>query len=255
MNILYIEDAFPHAKDFIDQIESHDQNPETYAVIPLWEEWRDSRPVKTQGSDIGWDKEVDSYSKGSQKLFDWDRSATNYNLVWPKPKYEFTDNAHILVEGTIDLIDKPYHDILNVWCEKTGNNRLEYVSKNYFLRKYKVGGAIGAHIDKNINNPLNTMDWSVLFYLNDDYEGGEINFPELDITIKPSAGSALIFPCTAVHVAKEVKKGEKYYIFMVIHSEFGYSSGLGEEYHQMNELILKHNGITDHPLLQLPKRS
>ena len=254
-NILYIENVFPKAQDFIDSIEAIDSNPESHSVIPAWQDWYDSTPVQHEGEDnTKWDRVLDNYTKGKQKLFDWDRSISNYNTVWPKPNYVFDDEAHRLAKPIIDLINEPYLEILDIWSKKNYNNKkLDYVSKNYFLRKYHVGGAIGSHIDKNINNPLNTMDWSVLFYLNDKYKGGEIIFPELDIKIKPSAGSAIFFPCTAVHIAEPVTSGEKYYIFMVIHSEFGYSSGLGEEYHTLNELILEYNGVKDHPLLEIAK--
>lgn len=251
-NIIYIEDAFPHAQQFIDEIESHETDERTHSVIPQWQDWRDSRPIKVGDSPTSWDVDVDSFTKGKQKLFDWDRTVSDFNVHWPRPEYKFDDEAHNLVGQTIDLLDKPYREILKIWSDKTGNEPLEYISRNYFLRKYHVGGSIGPHIDKNINNPRNTMDWSVLFYLNDDYTGGEISFPDLDLRIKPSKGSAIIFPCTAVHIAEPVTDGEKYYIFMVINSEFGHSTGLGEEYQPMNESILRYKGLLDHPLLHLP---
>jgi hypothetical protein len=253
-SIFYIEGAFPQSQEFIENIEKFNEDPLTHSVISPWVDWKDGRPTNPTKNKAHWDNKLDSFSKGKQKLFDWDRTASNRNTVWPRPKYVFDDEAHKIVESTIDMIDKPYHEILKFWSEKTGNAPLDHVSKNYFLRKYHVGGDIGPHIDKNAENPLNTMDWSALFYLNDNYDGGEISFPDLDITIKPTAGSALVFPCTAMHLAKEVTKGEKYYIFMVIHSEFGHSNALTEEYHEMNELILKHKGITDHILLTLPRK-
>jgi hypothetical protein len=246
--ILYIENVFDQAQEFIDKIEEHENDLDTHSVIPAWEDWYDSIPKKI--SETEWEMVRDPFTKGKQKLFNWDVSSTNKNRFWPRPKLVL-DEIHKKLEPTVDMINKPYLKILDVWYEKTGNSKLDYISKNYFLRKYHAGGMIGPHIDKNADNPLNTMDWSVLFYLNDDYEGGELFFPDLDITIKPSAGSAIFFPCTTVHVAEPVKDGEKYYIFMVIHTEFGYSSGLGEPYHEMNELILEHKGIKDHPLLDL----
>lgn len=253
-NIFYIEDAFPQAQEFIENIEKFDKDPLTHSVIPAWVDWKDGRPTNPTEDKSHWDNKVDNFSKGKQKLFDWDRTISNNNQVWPRPEYVFEDDAHKMVESTIDMIDKPYKEILKFWSEKTGNDPLEHVSKNYFLRKYHVGGEIGPHIDKNAENPQNTMDWSVLFYLNDNYVGGEIDFPDLGVSIKPTAGSAIVFPCTAMHLAKRVEQGEKYYIFMVIHSEFGHSNALTEPYHDMNELILKHKGITDHILLNLPKR-
>lgn len=252
-NIFYIEDAFPQAQEFIDNVERYDKDSTTHQVIPEWVDWMDSQPVKAGESSTDWDNDWDDFSKGKQKLFNWDRSTYDENMVWPRPEYIFEDDAHKMLKSTIDMIDKPYQEILKIWSDKTNNETVEYVSKNYFLRKYKVGGDIGPHIDKNDKNPLNTMDWSALFYLNDNYEGGAISFPGLDIKIKPTAGSALIFPCNVPHIAHTVLKGEKYYIFMVIHSEFGHSNALTENYHDMNELILKHKGITDHILLKLSK--
>jgi hypothetical protein len=254
-NIIYIEDAFTQAKEFINNIEIFNDNPDTYSVIPAWSDWVDGRPANPNKDKTHWDFELDTFTKGKQKLFDYDISINKDNTIWPRIQHTFEDKAHKIVEETINMIDKPYNEILSIWAEKTGNDPLEYVSKNYFLRKYHVGGAIGPHIDKNHKNPLNTMDWSVLFYLNDDYEGGEISFPDLDITIKPTAGSALVFPCTANHAALEVKSGEKYYIFMVIHSEFKYSSALREPYHLLNEEILTYKGITSHPILEHSKNT
>lgn len=248
-NIIYIEDAFPQAKEFIENIEKFNEDPATHSVIPAWIDWMDGRPANPSSDKSHWDFELDSFTKGKEKLFDYDVSLNDKNVFWPRLKYEVLDEPHAMVQDTIDMIDKPYNEILKIWSEKTGNSMPEYVSKNYFLRKYHVGGKIGPHIDKNHENPLNTMDWSVLFYLNDDYKGGEISFPDLDISIKPSAGSAIVFPCTATHLAEMVEDGEKYYIFMVIHSEFGHSTGLKEPYHQLNEAILKYNGITDHAIL------
>lgn len=251
-NIIYIEDAFPDAQQFIDDIEKYETDERTHSVIPKWQDWRDGRPIKVGESPVHWAWDADEQPKGKQKLFDWDRTASNFNKVWPRPEYTFDDEAHKLVEKTIDLLDKPYREILKIWSEKTGNPVLDHVSKNYFLRKYNIGNFIGSHIDKNIDNPRNTMDWSVLFYLNDAYTGGEVSFTELDVKIKPSKGSALIFPCTAEHIAWPVLEGDKYYIFMVIHSEFGHSMSVAEEYQPMNELILKHKGLLDHPLLHMP---
>jgi len=248
-NIIYIENAFPNAKEFIEQIEQHENDPDTYSVVPPWDDWYDSIPV--QNKDGKWETIEDNYTKGKQKLIDWDKTATNNNRIWPRPDLKFDDVAHKKVEETLNLIHEPYLKLLDVWYDKTGNKKLEWVSKNYLLRKYHIGGKIAPHIDKNRKNPKNTMDWSVLFYLNDDYEGGELYFPGLEIEIKPTAGSAIFFPCTAVHEAKALISGSKYYIFMVIHSEFNYSSGLREEYQELNKIILKYKGITDHPLLEL----
>ena len=45
--------------------------------------------------------------------------------------------------------------------------------------------------------------------LNDDYEGGELYFPEYGIKVKPKANTAVIFPGINTHQVLEVKKGNR----------------------------------------------
>jgi predicted 2-oxoglutarate/Fe(II)-dependent dioxygenase YbiX len=55
---------------------------------------------------------------------------------------------------------------------------------------------------------------SVVLYLNDDYDGGEISFPHVrnGVSIKPEAGSAIFFPSNYVfvHEVSEIKNGIRY---------------------------------------------
>lgn len=56
------------------------------------------------------------------------------------------------------------------------------------------------------------IEYAALVYLNDDYEGGEIFFPDHDIIIKPETNEFISFPGTRyyVHGVKEVTKGSRY---------------------------------------------
>jgi predicted 2-oxoglutarate/Fe(II)-dependent dioxygenase YbiX len=75
---------------------------------------------------------------------------------------------------------------------------------------WNTGTSLSGHIDglERIEKPDITI--GALIYLNDNYEGGEINFPEYDIIIKPKFGELVIFPCHFLHEVKEVIKGERY---------------------------------------------
>ena len=55
---------------------------------------------------------------------------------------------------------------------------------------------------------------AVMYYLNDDYQGGSIHFPELDITYKPKANEVLIFPAASgfEYTIEKVTDGTKYSI-------------------------------------------
>jgi hypothetical protein len=78
------------------------------------------------------------------------------------------------------------------------------------ISKYYVGKSMGPHVDSHDDDQLKTI--SVVLYLNDDYEGGEINFPQQGIKIKAKAGSVVVFPSKKpyFHESKEILSGTKY---------------------------------------------
>ena len=57
-------------------------------------------------------------------------------------------------------------------------------------------------------------DLSVLIYLNDDFEGGEVNFSNFGFDIKPSSGLLIAFPSDHryLHAAQLVTSGVRYAI-------------------------------------------
>lgn len=83
--------------------------------------------------------------------------------------------------------------------------------ENYQLLKYSGGEEYKAHYDggTNIGRAI-----SAICYLNDDYEGGEIEFVNFKIKIKPKAGMFILFPSNYAyrHVAHPVTSGIKYAI-------------------------------------------
>ena len=50
---------------------------------------------------------------------------------------------------------------------------------------------------------------TLAFYLNDDFEGGETDFPELGKRIAPRRGRALLFQHRILHEAMAVRAGAK----------------------------------------------
>ena len=70
---------------------------------------------------------------------------------------------------------------------------LQVIGYNRFLRQ-SPGQNMDAHIDeRNDVNNGSTREYAAVIYVNDDYEGGEIRYVNLDISVKPEAGSMLIF--------------------------------------------------------------
>jgi len=85
---------------------------------------------------------------------------------------------------------------------------MKYMEAINFVR-YGVGEHFAPHNDHG-HTYVSTV--STVTYLNDNYEGGEIQFSKLGITLKPEAGDVLIFPSTFIytHASLPVTSGVKY---------------------------------------------
>lgn len=79
----------------------------------------------------------------------------------------------------------------------------------YQILKYGVGQKFTNHMDDSEHNHRRI---SSIYYINQDYEGGEIVFPRFGITYKPAEGDAIFFPSTYVynHSVKPVISGTRY---------------------------------------------
>jgi predicted 2-oxoglutarate/Fe(II)-dependent dioxygenase YbiX len=86
----------------------------------------------------------------------------------------------------------------------------------YNLLKYKPGQEYKTHYDSGTGMG---RALSAICYLNDDYEGGEIEFPEFKVKIKPEPGMLILFPSNFAykHTAYPVTKGTKYALVTWIH--------------------------------------
>lgn len=93
--------------------------------------------------------------------------------------------------------------------------------------RYPSGGYYNAHFDASfhpdvipvMNKGCGPRLYTVLIYLNDDFEGGETDFPEIGVTIKPKKGKAILFQnideCQdlipeSMHAGCPVTKGTKW---------------------------------------------
>jgi hypothetical protein len=85
------------------------------------------------------------------------------------------------------------------------------VHQPYKILKYDVGGKFDLHID---DAGATFRRASTVFYLNDNYEGGEIEFPSFDVKYKPQAGDFIMFPSSYAyrHKVNPVISGTRYAI-------------------------------------------
>ena len=98
------------------------------------------------------------------------------------------------------LIEKDYLDSYGIICDW---------HDSYGILKYGEGQFFSNHIDdhKDYHRRVSTV-----YYMNDNYTGGEINFPRFEITFKPKANQMIVFPSNYVynHSVSPVIEGNRY---------------------------------------------
>jgi hypothetical protein len=99
--------------------------------------------------------------------------------------------------------------------------------------RWPVGARQEPHADKEFHsgpekgrpNDFPWYDLAGLFYFNDDYEGGELYFPQHGIEFQPVAGAAYFFPGDMyyAHGVRPVKAGNRFTspFFWTIHKHTG----------------------------------
>lgn len=135
-----------------------------------------------------------------------------------------------------DTVMQSFYDVCKDYATDLGDYDEPRLFPVFNIKKYKAGMGMGSHYDQLDGDK--TLRYSLVMYLNDDFEGGEISFllspyedvhltpsPNLDYEIaiknneiafgiKPQAGSIIIFPSSApyYHTAHLVKTGFKYMV-------------------------------------------
>jgi peroxiredoxin/predicted 2-oxoglutarate/Fe(II)-dependent dioxygenase YbiX len=81
------------------------------------------------------------------------------------------------------------------------------------------GGHFNAHRDNTTKGTAHRR-FAVSLNLNDDYDGGEIRFPEFGPKgFRPPPGAAVVFSCSLLHAANRVTRGERYVFLPFLYDE------------------------------------
>ena len=112
----------------------------------------------------------------------------------------FFVNLNNIFFENFDPIEKNYMSLYGIFSEW---------HDSYGILKYGEGQQFTNHID---DHPSYHRRVSTVYYLNDNYTGGEINFPRFNVTFKPKANQMIVFPSTYVynHSVSPVLEGTRY---------------------------------------------
>lgn len=216
--VYYYTDAIDNFDNFMSVLgELDDMEFDDSTKTNLWQKWKSSS---------------DDYIYGETKIFDINAISKIDGLVGEKSKYIY--NA---VMTTLYNVCKDYAEAMGDFDEPR-------LFPTFNIKKYYTGMAMGAHFDQLDGDQ--SLRYSLVMYLNDDCEGGEISFQlkdydggwtskdgwvrgapavdldydkaiknqSIDFGVKPKANSVIIFPASApyFHTAHTVKAGVKYMI-------------------------------------------
>lgn len=118
-------------------------------------------------------------------------------------------------------LDPQIFDLITFYIDKMGKTiegifGVEVSTRPPCIIRWFGGIEQQPHADKQLNdgspNPFPDYDINSLFYYNDDFEGGELYYPEHDIIVKPKPGLAVLHPGDFyyMHGVKPVTEGERY---------------------------------------------
>jgi hypothetical protein len=163
-------------------------------------------------------------------------STPNNNLYWSKAailnngtsNYDQNERTNydmgITYQANLgnSLAQKIHNEMYMLLLATTGDYNKRYGVHNklwheeYNMLKYSFGQEYHSHYDGSTGDGRSL---SAILYLNDNYEGGQIEFVNFNITIKPTAGMLLLFPSNYAyrHKAHPVTSGTKYAIVTWLH--------------------------------------
>jgi hypothetical protein len=184
-NIIYYKNVLADPKAFVDKIEYLESFNDNTLQLSKWKTWKAS----DQDTEYGVSKDGMFSNMQYKNELDLQTSTLVYNI-------------------------KSISDLCFVnYAYNTGVRQLKL--PDYFsIRKYNSLADMGKHVDAEDPTDKSHPVVSGVLYLNDQYEGGEIYFPEQNIKIKPEAGSLVMFPSYRpyFHHPLPVTSGNKYMV-------------------------------------------
>jgi hypothetical protein len=176
--IFYYENVIANPSSVVYAIDHLDDTLSENSLISSWHPWHAS--------------DNSTFLFGARKM-------TNHQ------SYDYADDV---TKAAYDVIKEALDVTARDYCKAQGIDMGRQAPIS--ISKYFIDAFMGPHTD---SAPVPTVEHiSSVLYLNDDYEGGELHFPNQGIRIKPKAGSVIIFPSVPpfLHESTKIISGTKY---------------------------------------------
>lgn len=204
--MVYYKDAISEPDLVIQNLESIQSKLSNGIVSEAqrWHEWNGANP---------------DTEKFCQRYFLVDTSKTN-------PNDALYNESHFIYDRVFNGIEKAFKHYSSEMYPLAARN-IKSSEGLLSILKYSKSGYLPEHQDQGVSSRV----LSTVGYLNDNYVGGEIHFPYVNIKIKPEAGSVIFFPSNFiyVHEVMPVTEGTRYAVPQWYHSLKEPRMSTGEE--------------------------
>lgn len=207
LGLVYIENVIENPKKIINLIEKMEiefiKTDKIYSnSLNKWQKWED----------------------GNQ-FFCWQKFIPQPNVLKLKQNAPFYEDQLYISEELFEGLEKSIKEYYNIYEHAKKN--IKSREDNINILKYEKGHYLPAHQDQGVSSRV----LSGILYLNDEYEGGNINFPYLNISVKPKPGSVIFFPSNFIYVHQidEIISGTRYSLPHWYHSRINKINSTGQE--------------------------
>lgn len=185
--VIYFKDALQDPEGWLEDIENTD--------TPLISQW------------LPWEKYTEE-SSGYMKQYGFKKMIYGDHILTHKID-EFPNDGFKRVFELAEAIDEccsTYARLYNVDIKDLSNKNM------YLLSKYDSDNVVD--LQHHIDIDGEWEEYTILIYINSNYDGGELEITNFGINLKPDSGSIVIFPSgdPYTHAAQKSYNGQKYFI-------------------------------------------
>jgi len=164
------------------------------------------------------------------KIYNFAASITEWEN--PSPENQYDENGVCIYDAKywndrqcpahlIKKYSQEVHDLIDFYIVKLQKHaenfyKVRLSKRSPVIVRWFDGLEQRPHADKQMldgsPNPFTDYDLNALFYYNDNFEGGELYYPEHDIVVKPRPGLAVMHPGDIhyLHGVKRVVGGDRF---------------------------------------------
>ncbi len=165
---------------------------------------------------------IDHYRSGEPTASGFAKDVDGLTVLQVDPFFKRRTDVTIEDEGVIELLRERLENRLFPMLKRAFGWQAKYIER-YLICRYGAEdqGFFSRHRD-DVTAGTAHRKFAVSINLNDDFEGGDLRFPEFGPrAYRPPVGGATVFACNLLHEATPVTRGERFVYVPFLYDEEG----------------------------------